>query len=342
MITRENHEEFFLLYADNELPAETRQAVERFAGAHPDLREELEALLQCRLEPESDQPFPQKDSLLRYEETFLAYIDGELDEAGRNAVETLVQRDAVRAGELEQLLMTVSRPDPGVVFPDKESLYKTTKRRRVVMLPWLQVGAAAAVLAAVALAVLPKAHRPAGMPAIAATAPAAAHAPGITPVPAKNTQPAVTSAGPAALHPIKNAVAARHKETNNLKASPAPMVAVTTTVTAGTTTVSDTGSRSSKLLAIAPAHPDQAALPVTTAVAVNIPRDQSSFATQALLKEAQEDGAGDMADNLQQPAGKTKLRGLFRRVTRAFGKTADRDDDGQRQLLISAFQVALK
>ena len=91
-----------------------------------------------------------------------------------------------------------------------------------------------------------------------------------------------------------------------------------------------------------PAHPDQAALPVTTAVAVNIPRDQSSFATQALLKEAQEDGAGDMADNLQQPAGKTKLRGLFRRVTRAFGKTADRDDDGQRQLLISAFQVALK
>lgn len=87
--------------------------------------------------------------------------------------------------------------------------------------------------------------------------------------------------------------------------------------------------------------PDKVTVPVTTVAAVNIPRDESSFATQALLRE-QESGNTDMADNMPSAAGKTKLRGLFRRVTRAFGKTADRDDDGQRQVLISAFQVALK
>jgi hypothetical protein len=76
--------------------------------------------------------------------------------------------------------------------------------------------------------------------------------------------------------------------------------------------------------------------------AVNIPKEQSSFATQALLKEAQGEGNGDMADNMPPATGKTKLRGLFRRVTRAFGKTAERDDDGQRQVSISVFQVALK
>jgi len=71
-----------------------------------------------------------------------------------------------------------------------------------------------------------------------------------------------------------------------------------------------------------------------------IPKDQSSFATQALLKESQDNEADNIVADA--PSGKTKLRRIFRRVSRAFGKTADRDDDGQRQVLISAFQVALK
>jgi hypothetical protein len=105
----------------------------------------------------------------------------------------------------------------------------------------------------------------------------------------------------------------------------------------------DTG----RIVAIVPTiTPDKKdALPVANAVAVAIPKDQSSFATQALLKESG-DGEADhiIADetDASAPAGKTKLRKIFRRVSRAFGKTADRDDDGQRQVLISAFQVALK
>ncbi|HXB91124.1 MAG TPA: hypothetical protein VNU72_02500, partial [Puia sp.] len=109
MITRDNYEEWFLLYADNELTVADRQLVERFVAGNPDLGEELKALLQCRLDPKDAAErfiFTDKLSLMRYEqryeyagtpndeqvsaintgnyeELFLQYIDGELDGAKR-------------------------------------------------------------------------------------------------------------------------------------------------------------------------------------------------------------------------------------------------------------------
>jgi hypothetical protein len=71
----------------------------------------------------------------------------------------------------------------------------------------------------------------------------------------------------------------------------------------------------------------------------DIPKDQSSFATQALLQGDDEKAlalAGQPA-----AAGKSKLRGLFRKVARTFGSTAERDGEGKREVLISAFQVAV-
>jgi hypothetical protein len=72
---------------------------------------------------------------------------------------------------------------------------------------------------------------------------------------------------------------------------------------------------------------------------VSISKEHSSFATQALL---QEDNEKEIA-TVSEPAspGKSKLRGFLRKVTRSFGKTADRDGDGKREVLISAFQVAV-
>jgi hypothetical protein len=77
---------------------------------------------------------------------------------------------------------------------------------------------------------------------------------------------------------------------------------------------------------------------------VVIPREESSFATQALQHENENHDPENnilVADESPAP-GKGKLRGLFRRVTRTFGKTADRDSDGQREVLVGAFQIALK
>ena len=48
-INPHNYEAFFLLYADGELNAADRLAVEQFAAANPDLGVELDFLLQLRL-----------------------------------------------------------------------------------------------------------------------------------------------------------------------------------------------------------------------------------------------------------------------------------------------------
>jgi hypothetical protein len=339
MITRANYEEFFLLYVDNELSAPAKSAVERFVDDNPDLREEWEAFLQCRVQPDEEFVFPYKHELLKeeHEDTLLSYVDGELDATERAAIEELISRHPSAATELRHLLLTVSEPDRSIVFPDKESLYRTEPRKRVVPLFWMRAGVAAAVLTAGALLYLNRPHEKGSLP-VAVTE--------------KKDAGPVTPRTAAPLYPEK-ARATAQKMKPEMKAAekrsvkgPSQDVAVKTDplkvrpVVSPTSSI-DTGSRDVTITA--PATPDKIdAPPVVSTLAVSIPKDKSSFATQALLKESQDNETDNIVADAPVPPGKTKLRRIFRRVSRAFGKTADRDDDGQRQVLISAFQVALK
>lgn len=370
MITRENYEEYFLLYVDNELSAAARSTVEQFAAANADLREELDSLLQCRVDPNQHEVFHDKEVLLQQD--LLSYIDGELDDQGRRAVEEFVAIYPSKAVELQQLSMTVSEPDLSIVHPDKESLYRH-ERRKVVLLPWMQAGIAAAVLGLVALLLFVGRHRDI-KPNLASTGGPANSAP-----PVKNIPPAVTPAKPAPLYStgnddqgretvvVKNdqpkpkeqhatitparveqeAVAQiRQPDIDRTSASTSTTATSATTAKASTIVTPPVTSvtRPSEPVVVAAVHPDAAENPLikpsTTVAVVNIPKEQSSFATQALLAEAQGDETKE--DVAAAPAGKSKLRGLFRRVSRTFGKTAERDDDGQKEVLISAFQVGLK
>jgi hypothetical protein len=77
------------------------------------------------------------------------------------------------------------------------------------------------------------------------------------------------------------------------------------------------------------------------AVQTGIPKEQSSFATQALMEEANDEKANTFVTDDAPAPGKSKLRGIFRKMTRAFEKTADRDKEGNRQVLVGAFQFAV-
>src|SRR3978361_957121 len=98
-INRNNYEEFFLLYADNELDIKTKLAVENFIEQNTDLAVELDMLLKTKSAPE-EIFFNDKELLLRtegnsinetnYEEYFLLYIDNELSTAKREEVEMYV------------------------------------------------------------------------------------------------------------------------------------------------------------------------------------------------------------------------------------------------------------
>ena len=63
MITRDNYEEFFLLYVDDEISAAEKKAVDDFVLLHPDLKDELDLLCSTKLPAEAIS-FLNKEELL--------------------------------------------------------------------------------------------------------------------------------------------------------------------------------------------------------------------------------------------------------------------------------------
>jgi hypothetical protein len=149
-INRNNYEEFFLLYADNELDTETKVAVENFVQQNTDLAVELYMLLETKSRPE-EIVFNDKDLLLRtegdsinetnYEEYFLLYIDNELSIAKREEVETYVLQHPKLQKEFTTLKHVILTPET-ISYGNKEDLYRTEKKRTVYMRPWRLAAAA--------------------------------------------------------------------------------------------------------------------------------------------------------------------------------------------------------
>jgi hypothetical protein len=157
-IDRNNYEEYFILYLDNELSPDERCEVEAFAKTHPDLQEELDTLLQSKLVPDQHIVFEGKEelfsfnsssiiSLSNYEEWLLLYMDNELTVEQRTTVEQFAAVHPAVQGDLRLLLQTKSEPEHEIVFPDKELLYRREEKTRPII--WWRIAAAAAVLIAI-------------------------------------------------------------------------------------------------------------------------------------------------------------------------------------------------
>src|SRR5476651_178561 len=126
MITRQNYEEFFLLYIDGELSAADKQVVELFVQENADLADELALFQQMQL-PAEQLDFAGKPSLYRfeagdinianYEELFLLYVDNELDTATREKVEMFVLQHPGFQEHFTVLKQT-KLPSETIVFAD--------------------------------------------------------------------------------------------------------------------------------------------------------------------------------------------------------------------------------
>ncbi|MBX9891128.1 MAG: hypothetical protein K2Y12_02275 [Chitinophagaceae bacterium] len=154
-INRDNYESWFLLYIDTELSAEEMQEVEAFAATHPDLKAELDLLLDTRLIDDTPVVFD-KSSLLRSEyaainsgnceEQFLLYVDDELDTRDKAAVETFVLQHPEKQDAFTLLKQTKLQPEQ-ISFPDKASLYREEKTvRPVIYMQWRRIAVAAALI----------------------------------------------------------------------------------------------------------------------------------------------------------------------------------------------------
>ncbi|RYY62136.1 MAG: hypothetical protein EOO12_13770, partial [Chitinophagaceae bacterium] len=148
-LTRANYEEAFLLYVDGELSPEAMDAVDAFVALHPDLHEELQALLDTRLDAEpltlGNLDFLQAPQMrhLSREEELLSYIDNELGDADRAALERDLSADPALRAELAAY-HAARLPADAVACPFKEELYRREEKRRPLL--WLPRVAAAVLL----------------------------------------------------------------------------------------------------------------------------------------------------------------------------------------------------
>ena len=127
-----NYEEYLLSYIDGELAPEERTALEAFLQQHPQQAKELEVYRAAILQPDREEVFEGKDALYRsatitlenYETFLLSYIDGELNETERTALEAFLKKHPHLEQELETWQSTRLQAGDTPVFENKEMLYR--------------------------------------------------------------------------------------------------------------------------------------------------------------------------------------------------------------------------
>ena len=150
-INRHNYETFFLMYADNELSVEERKIVDGFVQDNPDLKPELESIIETIL-PTEDIVFPAAGNLYREEitldqlqEDLLMHLDDELDETAKKEVEFKIKTDGQVEKEWKLWQQTKLDSRDKIIFSDKQRLYRYEKRG-VVQMRMYRMAAAAVLL----------------------------------------------------------------------------------------------------------------------------------------------------------------------------------------------------
>jgi hypothetical protein len=152
LISRNNYEEYFLLYADNELSQQDRTSVEAFVLAHPDLQAEFDLFLSAKL-PLDDISLTNKESLLAdnmklnaIDESLLLYLDNELNKAEKKSVKGKLLSDKNFELQYQALLKTKLEPEQ-IDYPYKKELYHQEEKRRFVFSAyWMRIAAAVIIL----------------------------------------------------------------------------------------------------------------------------------------------------------------------------------------------------
>lgn len=158
-VTRNNYEEYFLLYADGELNATDKKAVEHFVNLHPDLGEELDMLMEAVLDitpvtmPGKHLLFKQEEwseeNLAPQQQELFLLLDKELPAGRAAALQAEMDKDPILQKDWS-ILQQTKLITALIEMPDKESLYRSEKDlRRPIPITWVKWMAAAAVVAGV-------------------------------------------------------------------------------------------------------------------------------------------------------------------------------------------------
>ena len=375
MITRNNYEEYFMLYADNELSAAEKKAVETFVIQNSDLENELLMVKQTILKPDNNLVFENKSLLMKqtfgdfiininnYEEYFLLYTDNELDKAARKDVELFVNNNPSLKEELNILLQTKSVADTQIIFEGKEILYKKEKDDKVIPVMWWRIAAAAAVLLLLAFFIINSRTKPADS-LVKTQDPKINNEknnPAIVINKNKKEDSAVTSSTIASLDNTEAAIKKeriKNKKTDNLAINNSKKEIINP-VKKQTNNLPDENNivevqknqiakveevRTPETVVENPKTNTTSIVPKVdnaVAAATDNKNEEHNYVSQA-LQTNNNTNPDDVFYIANTSSKKSKLRGIFRKVSRVFDKTANADDDDKHGVLIGSFQIALK
>lgn len=156
-INRNNYEEYFILYMDEELSKEDRLKVDFFIQQNPDLKEELDLLLLSKFSPDPNVLYRNKEGLLQeaapstpgisnFEEQLLLYLDNELSNEEKSEVEGFISAHPAVKKEFELLEKTKLQPEENIIFANKNSLYKKPGKVHSIQIRWWKIAAAAILI----------------------------------------------------------------------------------------------------------------------------------------------------------------------------------------------------
>ena len=134
-INRSNYESFFIDYTDGNLPTGMVDNFLDFLKRNPDLAEELRSVAAFRL-PAEPVIFHHKEQLLRNEPDLselpdfraIAYLEGDLQEAEQQQFRNELRVDEPKQKSLELLQKTFLKADAGIIFPEKEKLFRRNRK----------------------------------------------------------------------------------------------------------------------------------------------------------------------------------------------------------------------
>lgn len=150
-INLDNYEEFFAAFIDKELTKEEQNKLFKFLEKHPELKQEFEDFKLTVLMPDEKIGFPEMNSLFKNsiteneisDELLVAYLDDELEGEEKEKIANAIAQNARIKRQFEELKSASLVPDLTIVFPNKESLYRTEKKKRIIYLDVWKYAAAA-------------------------------------------------------------------------------------------------------------------------------------------------------------------------------------------------------
>ncbi len=142
-INRNNYEEYFLLYADNELTDSEKAEVLMFVKQNKDLEEEFRMIHYTISRPDVSVELADKSFLLKedsglfineknYEEAFILFHDNELTDKQKKKTANFLSRHPQFKNEFELIGLAKLIPEDAVIFSNKKKLYRKEKSGKVI------------------------------------------------------------------------------------------------------------------------------------------------------------------------------------------------------------------